>query len=87
MREKLKTVWEVLRQTVSDWSDDKAPRLGAALCYYTVFSIAPLFVIVIAIAGIWFGKQAAQEQIIGELGALLGDQGAKAISGMLEAAN
>ncbi len=87
MREKLKTVWEVLKQTVTDWSDDNAPRLGAALSYYTIFSIAPLFVIVIAIVGIWFDKQVAQEQIIGEIRGLVGKDGATAISGMLEAAS
>ncbi len=83
---KVKTVFDVLKQTFRDWSDDRAPRLGAALAYYTVFSIAPLIIIVIAIAGIWFGKQQAQDQIFGQIAGLLGEQGAKAISGMLQAA-
>jgi membrane protein len=87
MREKLKIGFDVLKQTVKDWADDKAPRLGAALAYYTVFSIAPLFVIVIAIAGIWFGKQAAQDQIFQQIAGLIGDKGAEAVSGMLKAAD
>jgi membrane protein len=87
MRENFKTILDVLKQTVSDWAEDKAPRLGAALAYYTIFSIAPLVVIVIAIAGIWFGHEAAQEQIFQQLAGLVGEQGAKAISGLLQAAN
>jgi membrane protein len=84
---KLKTAFSVLKQTVKEWSDDRVPRLGAALSYYTIFSIAPLIVIVIAIAGLWFGKQAAQDQIFHEISGLLGDKGAEAIAGMLQAAD
>ena len=87
MTEVFKTWFDVLKQTVRDWADDRAPRLGAALAYYTVFSIAPLIVIVIAIGGVWFGKQAAQDQIFGQLASLVGEQGAKGISSLLEAAN
>lgn len=84
---KLKTVFEVLKQTVRDWLDDKAPRLGAALAYYTIFSVAPLIIIVIAIAGIWFGREAAQEQIMSQMAAMVGDQGAQGIQSLLQAAN
>ena len=87
MREKFKVGFDVLKQTVKDWADDKAPRLGAALAYYTIFSIAPLLVIVIAIAGIWFDKQVAQEQIFQQISGLVGEDGGKAISGMLKAAD
>lgn len=87
MREKFKTAFEVLKQTVRDWSEDKAPRLGAALAYYTIFSIAPLIVIVLAIAGLWFDKQAAHDQIFAQIGGLVGESGAKAISGLLQAAD
>ena len=83
----LKTGFEVLKQTLKDWADDKAPRLGAALAYYTVFSIAPLIIIVIAVAGIWFGREAAQQQIIDQIAGMVGQQGAEAISEMLQAAN
>jgi membrane protein len=87
MREKVKTVFDVLKQTVKEWSDDKAPRLGAALAYYTIFSIAPLFVIVIAIAGLWFGQKAAHDQILEQVSGLVGQQGAEMIGNMLESAN
>ena len=55
-----KTVLSVLKEAFADWKDDDAPRLGAALAYYTVFSLAPLLVVAIAIAGLAFGHQAAQ---------------------------
>jgi membrane protein len=87
MSEKFKTGFGVLKQTFSDWSDDHAPRLGAALAYYTVFSIAPLLLIVISIAGLVFGREAAQEQIFGQLSGLVGEGGAEAIQGMLKAAD
>ena len=80
MVETFKTWFDVLKQTVRDWADDKAPRLGAALAYYTIFSIAPLIVIVIAIGGLWFGKEAAQEQIFGQLASLVLKHSLAAIS-------
>jgi membrane protein len=84
---RFKTIFDLFKQTVSDWLDDRAPRLGAALAYYTIFSIAPLVVIVIAVAGLCFGREAAEHQIYAQLGGLVGEQGSKAISGLLEAAN
>ncbi|MHC1769983.1 MAG: YihY/virulence factor BrkB family protein [Verrucomicrobiia bacterium] len=79
----LKTPWNLLKQTASDWSSDNAPRLGAALAYYTVFSISPLMIIVVAIAGIWFGQEAAQRQIVEQVSGLIGTEGAEAIQGLL----
>lgn len=87
MREKFKTVFDVLKQTFKEWSDDRAPRLGAALAYYTIFSIAPLFVIVIAIAGLWFGQKAAHDQILAQVSGLVGQQGGEMIGNMLESAS
>lgn len=87
MKEQLKTAFGILKQTGHDWSDDKVPRLGAALAYYAIFSIAPLVVIVIAIAGMWFGKDQAQQQTLTQLSGMVGDQGAQAIASLLEAAN
>ena len=57
----------LLKQTASEWMEDDAPSLGAALAYYTVFSLAPLMTIAIAMAGFFFGKEAAQGQIFDEL--------------------
>ena len=62
----------ILKDTYSDWSEDKASRLAAALAYYTAFSVAPLLLITITVAGLVFGREAAQGQIFGQLDGLLG---------------
>jgi membrane protein len=72
-------VWPVVKQTFSEWSSDKGPRLGAALSYYTVFSIAPVLVLAIAVAGLFLGRDAAQGRIAEQLGGLLGPQAAEAV--------
>ena len=72
-----------MRAAFAEWLEDKAPRLGAALAYYTVFSLAPLLVVGITIAGLVFGAEAAQSQVIAQLRSLLGDQGASAVQDML----
>ena len=56
----LREAWSLARETMSSWIDDYAPSMGAALAYYTVFSIAPLLLIVIAVAGLVFGAEAAR---------------------------
>lgn len=77
-------IFSMLKETVKEWSADKAPRLGAALAYYTVFSIAPLVIIAILIAGLVFDN--AQAQIVAEIKSLVGDKGGAAIESMIEAA-
>lgn len=77
----------LLKQTASEWMEDDAPTLGAALAYYTVFSLAPLMTIAIAIAGFFFGKEAAQGQIFDELRVLLGGEGGKAVEEMVQSAH
>jgi membrane protein len=79
-------LWEIAKQAVSDWSDDYAPSMGAALAYYTIFSLAPLLVIVIAIAGLVFGEEAARGQIMVQLQGLMGADAARAIETLLEGA-
>src|ERR1051325_10050798 len=79
------SVWSLIRETISRWSDINAPRLGAALAYYTLLSIAPLLVVVVGIAGMFFGREAAQSQIVYQIRELVGGEGAKAIQGMLDA--
>lgn len=71
------------KNTFSNWSDDGAPSMAAALSYYTVFSMAPLCVIAIGIAGLLFSKDAAQGQLFSQIRGLVGDQGAQAIQGLL----
>jgi membrane protein len=79
----LKQFWTVLKEAGSEWVEDKASRLGAALAYYTVFSLAPLLVIVIAIASFFFGKDAAEGQVTGQIQGLVGPEGGKAIEVMI----
>jgi membrane protein len=79
--------WSPLQETVSRWSEHKDARLGAALAYYSIFSLGPLIVIVITIAGLVFGGEAVQAQVFGALHGLLGDSGTQAIDAMLKGAN
>ena len=71
---------------VNAWLDDYAPSMGAALSYYTLFSLAPLLLIVIAVAGMVFGRDAAQGAVLAQLGGIMGPEGAVAVEGMLKAA-
>ncbi|MFN8498322.1 MAG: YihY/virulence factor BrkB family protein [Anaerolineae bacterium] len=80
-------IFGLLKDTFSEFSEDKAPRLGASLAYYTVFSLAPLLVIAIGIAGVVFGAQAAQGQIMNAIGGLVGEQGAEGIQAMVAGAS
>jgi membrane protein len=69
------------------WSEDYAPSMGAAIAYYTVFSLAPLLVIVIAVAGAVFGRDAVQGQIAAQLSGLIGQQGATLVQSLVAAAS
>ena len=82
-----KALWQLARDSFEAWIDDYAPSMGAAISYYTVFSIAPLLLIVIAIAGLVLGREAASGQIFSQLQAMMGDEGATAIEGMVESAS
>ncbi|MEG4802920.1 YihY/virulence factor BrkB family protein [Microcoleus sp. ARI1-B5] len=79
----LKTVVSLLKETFTQWQEDKAPTLAAALAYYTVFSLAPLLIIVIAIAGLVFGEEAAQGQIVAQLQSLIGKDGAQTVQELI----
>jgi membrane protein len=79
-----KDFFGLLKKTFDEWNEDKAPRLGAALSFYTVFSLAPLLIIVIAIAGLAFGQQAAQSKIDEQIRGLVGAQGADLVQAMIE---
>lgn len=78
--------WKLLRETVSRWSEHKDAHLGAALAYYSVFSLGPLIVIAISIAGLAFGGEAVQGQVLGSLRTLLGETGTQAVEAMLKGA-
>jgi membrane protein len=84
---KPRTMWHLLKEAASDWSRDRAPRLGAALAYYTVFSLVPFLVVIIAVIGLVFGQQAAQSAILSQIGELVGEQSAAAIKDMIQRAD
>jgi len=83
MKTTIGEAWPVLKQTVSEWVDDKAPQLGAALAFYSILSLAPLLVIVITIAGAVFGADAAQSEIVAQMERLVGRDGAEAVEEMI----
>ena len=82
----LKGLWLLARDAFFQWIEDNPFQMGAALAYYTLFSIAPLLVIAIAVAGSVFGREASQVQIIGAIQDLVGFQSARAILAMIESA-
>ena len=83
----LADLWNVFKESITAWMDDYAPSMGAALAYYTIFSIAPLLVIVIAVAGLVFGADAASGSIFEQLRGMVGDSGANAIQGLVQSAS
>ena len=82
----LQILSKLLRATYIQWTEDHAQGLGAALAFYAIFSLAPLLLIVIAMAGLVFGQEAAEGQIIGQIQSVVGEQSAKAIQSMIEEA-
>ena len=82
-----KPIYHLLRATYTAWTNDKVPRMGAALAYYTLFSLAPLLVIAIAIAGFVFGKDAVQGRITSEIQGLIGPESAHAVQTMIQSAH
>lgn len=79
----VQALWRLLKQTAGSWLSDYAPSMGAALAYYTLFSLAPLLLIVVAVAGLIFGQDAARGEIAMQLSALMGVAGAKAVQDLL----
>ncbi len=75
--------WQILKTAGSQWLDDKASLLGAALAYYTIFSIAPLLVIAVAIGGLLFGEKAVEGHVAHQLEDVLGADGAQTVQTML----
>src|ERR1700682_1758782 len=74
----------LLKEAFKEWNEDNAPRLGAALSYYTIFSIAPLLMISIAVAALVFGHDAAQGRIVAQLQQFIGRGAAESVQAMIE---
>ena len=79
----LRQYYELVLNAAYAWSEDRAPSMGAAIAYYTIFSLAPILILVIAIAGFVLGEEAAQGAIMAQLTGLFGPQGAAAVQTML----
>src|SRR4051794_33385468 len=76
----------VFRRALAGWWDDNIPRMGASLAYYTLFSLAPILIVAIAIGGLVFGEEAVRGQIVGQIQGLVGAEGGRAVQSMLEGA-
>jgi len=74
-----RSIWRLLKETVDEWQQDKVDRMAAALAYYTLFSIAPLLVIAVAVAGAVFGQEAARGEVVTQIQGLLGKAGAEVV--------
>ena len=82
-----KSIWDVFKSSVAQWFEDQPFQMASSLAYYTIFSLAPLLIIVIAIAGFAFGEQAAEQQIVGKIQGTIGQQGAEAVQRMIQNAS
>src|SRR6195256_3938481 len=76
-------LWSVVKEAAGNWSSHRDSRQGAALAYYSVFSLGPIIVIAIAVAGFFFGREAVSGQVAASISDVLGDTGAKAVQAML----
>ena len=76
---------QLAKCSIKAWVDDAAPSMGASLAFYTLFSLAPLLLVVIALAGLFFGRDAAQAMMIDQLSQLLGEKAAYGVEALLEA--
>lgn len=81
---KPKQLLGLAKESVTAWIDDYAPSMGAAIAYYSLFSIAPLLLIAITIAGLFFGADAARGEVFDQLRSLIGNEGAAALEGLIK---
>jgi len=80
-------LWKLVRQAITAWMDDGAASMGAAISYYTIFSLAPLLLIVVSLGGLVFGPDAVRGEIFMQLDGLLGGDAARAIQDLLASVN
>jgi len=83
----IKRFFSLAQKAVNAWIDDYAPSMGAAIAFYTVFSLAPLVIIVLAIAGFFWGAEAVQGELFGQIRGLVGADGASAVQGIIQGAS
>jgi membrane protein len=82
-----RSIWQFGKTTINEWIESEPFELAAALSYYTLFSLAPLLIIAISVAGFAFGREAAQNQIVETLKGFVGEDSATAVQGMIQAAS
>jgi membrane protein len=82
-----KSIWQFLKTTINEWIEAEPFQLAAALSYYTLFSLAPLLLIAIGVAGFVFGREAAQNQIVETLQGMIGQESAQTVQEMIQASN
>jgi membrane protein len=75
----MQELWELIKETYAEWSQDRAPQLGAALAFYTIFSLAPIFIIIVAVVGYVLGKESVQVYLLREMTAFIGQENAISI--------
>jgi membrane protein len=78
-----KGLYSILRETFFNWNKHDAPRLGAALAFYTILSLSPLLILVVALAGFLFSRSTAQAHILSQVQGMIGTEGGKAVESML----
>jgi membrane protein len=83
----IRSWWPLLAESFKDWMEDRALRFAAALAYYSVFSLAPLIIIAISVAGLAFGEEAARGQIFDQIDWLLGPKAATEIQSIIQASS
>lgn len=86
-RMRMPSIVRMFGTAISAWLADSAPRLGASLAYYTLFSLAPILLVVIAIAGYAFGEEAVRGQVVSQIDQLVGREGATAVQALLQGAS
>ena len=82
-----RSVKALVKKSFNQWLDDNCERLGASLAFYTVWSVGPLFLVVISIAGLVFGREATQNQVMAVLRQMVGDEGAASVNDTIVHAN
>src|SRR5687767_10232299 len=80
----MRKFWLVLRQAITEFLNDNGMKLSASLSYYTIFSIGPVLIVIISLAGIFFGKEAVQGKIYFQIRGLVGDQAALQIQEIIQ---
>src|SRR3954453_2618260 len=81
---KIRDIWRLIVQVFTAWSEDKAPRMGAALAYYSAFSLAPLIVLATGVAGLAFDREKARTSVLHEIQNTIGEPAATALDAMIQ---